>query len=286
MAAYGFLGTGIMGCPMAENLLRAGYEVVVWNRDSSKCRPLLDRGAIAAESPQEVARRCETTFAILADPAASREVCLGQQGVLAGIGDGRGYVDMSTVDPGTSRELAEKISGRGGRFLEAPVSGSKKPAEDGALVILAAGDHSLFEDVAPAFEAMGKRSFFLGEVGNGARMKLVINQIMAAMMAALSEGLSLGQKAGLAGEDILEVLAAGALANPMFALKGKALLDESYAVNFPLKHMQKDLRLALAMSEELGQPLSVAVGVNEIFKRACAADLGEEDFSAIHKVLK
>lgn len=286
MTSYGFLGLGIMGRAMATNLLKAGCEVVVWNRDPAKCEPLLALGARRGETPQAVASRCDLTFAILADPAACREVFYGKQGVQAGIGGRRGYIDMSTVDPGTSGEIAAAVAELGGRFLEAPVSGSKKPAEDGALVFLAAGDQSLFDDAAPAFEVMGKKSFYLGEVGNGARMKLVINQIMAGMLAALGEGLALGQQAELAGEEIMAVLAEGAMANPMFKLKGPAMLAGEFAANFPLKHMQKDLRLAQALGEEVNQPLPAAAAVNAIFKRACAAGHGDEDMAAIYRVVK
>lgn len=286
MIRCGFLGLGIMGRPMAENLLRAGFEVTVWNRRPEKCAPLVASGARQGKSPGEVAAGCDLTFAMLADPAASREVCFGPQGVLAGIGAGRGYIDMSTVDDHTSRGIAAAIAERGGRFLEGPVSGSKKPAEDGALVILAAGDRSLYEQAQPAFEVMGKRSFYLGAAGQGARMKLVINLVMGTMMAALSESLALGLKAELAGERILEVIAEGAMANPMFNLKGPLMLEERFPVNFPLKHMQKDLRLALALGEELRQPLSTAAVVNEIFKRARADGLAEDDFAAVFKVIR
>jgi len=283
---YGFLGLGIMGSAMAANLVKAGFEVTVWNRNAAKCDPLMALGAEHGSTPREVAASCDITIAMLSDPDAALAVALGKDGVAEGIGAGRGYVDMSTVDDKTARTIAEKITERGGRFLEAPVSGTKKPAEDGTLIILAAGDSSLYEDVASAFDKMGKKRLFLGEVGQGARMKLVVNSIMGGMLAAFCEGMALGKKGGLDPVAILDVLDAGAMANPMFKGKGGLLLEGRYPTSFPLKHMQKDLRLAVALGDELGQPLHCGAAVNEIFKRARAAGYGDDDIAAVYEVVE
>ncbi len=286
MAVWGFLGTGIMGEPMAQNLLRTGNELRVWNRTSNKCDSLVEAGAIRCTSPQEVCAAADITFAMLADPAAAREVFFAPAGALAGLGPGHDYVDMSTVGPDTNRECAAAAAETGARYLEAPVSGTKKPAEDGTLVILAAGQKDLYTAAAPALDAMGKLSVYLGEVGQGARMKLVVNMIMGGMMTAFGEGLALAKRGGLEGETLLEVLAAGALANPMFAGKGPAVLKDEFAVAFPLKHMQKDLRLALALGDELGQPLPTAAAANAAFIGARSAGMADLDFSAVCKVIR
>ncbi|WP_318556332.1 NAD(P)-dependent oxidoreductase [Geobacter anodireducens] len=286
MTTYGFLGLGIMGGPMAANLVRAGFDVTVWNRNPAKCAPLVALGARQASSPAEVCAACDITIAMLADPTAAKEVCFGPNGVLEGIGGGRGYIDMSTVDDETSTAIGAAVTARGGRFLEAPVSGTKKPAEDGTLIILAAGDQSLFTDAGPAFAALGKKCLHLGEVGQGARMKLVVNMIMGQMMAALGEGMALGRKCGLDGGQLLEVLDAGAMANPMFKGKGQLLLSGEFPASFPLKHMQKDLRLAVELGDRLGQPLHGAATANESFKRARAAGHADEDFAAVFRVLE
>ncbi|WP_298431736.1 NAD(P)-dependent oxidoreductase [Geobacter sp.] len=283
MQKFGFIGLGIMGSAMAKNLVRAGFDVMVWNRSPRKCDELVALGAQRAATPREVAEACPITFAMLADPAAAEEVCFGKNGVLEGIGDGRGYVDMSTVDPATSQRIGVAVVAKGGRFLEAPVSGSRKPAEDGTLIILAAGDRTLYDEAMPGFERMGKKVLHLGDVGKGAEMKLVVNMMMGGMMAIFCEGLALGGEAGLAHDDILDVVAAGAMANPMFALKGKLMGEGNFAPAFPLKHMQKDLRLAVALGDRVGQPLFTAATANELFKRARAAGLGDEDFSALFK---
>ncbi len=286
MAQYGFLGLGIMGSPMAANLIKAGHEVTVWNRTPEKCDPLVSMGANRAATAREVVTAADITFAMLADPAAAEAVMLDPDGVLEGISPGKGYVDMSTVDETTSRRISEVVTAAGGRFLEAPVSGTKKPAEDGTLIILASGDEGLYREIAPLLDIMGKKRLFLGEVGNGARMKLIVNMIMGGMMTSFCEGLALGAKGGLDGADILDVLAVGALANPMFAGKGALIAQEDFTTAFPLKHMQKDLRLATALGDILGQSLPSAAAANEAFIRARAAGLGDEDFCAVYKTVQ
>jgi glyoxylate/succinic semialdehyde reductase len=285
MQSFGFLGLGIMGSAMAKNLLKAGFQVTVWNRSQDKCGELAALGAKVAATPAEVTGACPITFAILADPAAAEAVCFGPDGALAGIGAGRGYVDMSTVDAATAEKIGAAVCARGGRFLEAPVSGSKKPAEDGTLIILAAGDRELFDQSLPGLEKMGKKCLYLGALGNGAQMKLIVNMVMGGMMTAFCEGLALASKAGLESGDLLEVLDSGALANPMFKMKGAQIAQGSFATAFPLKHMQKDLRLAVALGDSLGQPLFCAAAANESFKKAKALGFSDQDFCAVFKAI-
>jgi 3-hydroxyisobutyrate dehydrogenase-like beta-hydroxyacid dehydrogenase len=285
METVGFLGLGIMGSAMAANLVKAGFKVTVWNRSPDKCAELAALGAGVAATPAEVTSACGITFAMLADPAAAHAVCFGPDGALQGIGAGRDYVDMSTVDAETAQEIAAAISGKGGRFLEAPVSGSKKPAQDGTLIILAAGERTLFEQALPYFEKMGKKSLFLGEVGRGAQMKLIVNMTMGGMMTIFCEALALAAKAGLSAADLLEVFDAGALANPMFKMKGAQIGSGAFDPAFPLKHMQKDLRLAVALGDSLGQPLYSAAAANESFKKAKALGLSDQDFCAVFRAI-
>jgi len=282
----GYLGMGIMGSAMANRLIDAGFDVTLWNRTKERCDPLKAKGAKVADTPQAVVEACDIVFACTSDPESARKVVFGEGGVLAGISAGKKYVDMSTVDEECAIEIATAIKSKGGLFLEAPVSGSKAPAVSGQLVILAAGDESLRNDAQPCFDVMGKKTFFLGEVGAGARMKLVVNMVMAVNIEALSEGLALGQKAGLKGSDIMAVLEEGALKSPLYSLKGPKMLEGDYAPNFPLKHQQKDIRLAVDLGQKVGQPLPVAAAANEVFKAALAAGHGDADMSAIFEVVK
>ncbi|CAO2170398.1 unnamed protein product [Urochloa humidicola] len=238
----GFLGLGIMGAPMASNLINAGCDVTVWNRTKSKCDPLLSIGAK--------------------------------------------YVDVSTVDGATSKLIGERITSTGASFLEAPVSGSKKPAEDGLLIFLTAGDESLYKRVAPLLDVMGKSRFYLGDVGNGAAMKLVVNMVMGSMMVSFSEGLLLSEKVGLDPNTLVEVISQGAISAPMFSLKGPSMVKAAYPTAFPLKHQQKDLRLALALAESVSQSIPTVAAANELYKAAKSLGLADHDFSAVIEALK
>ena len=286
MGKYGFLGLGIMGQAMAANLLKAGFDVTVWNRTAARCESLIRDGASHGETPAEVVANSDITFAMVSDPAAAMELCFGPHGVLEGITPGKGYIDVSTVDPQTSVEIGLAINRKKGRFLEAPVSGSKKPAEDGALVFLCAGDNSLYNEAMPALEVMGKKTFYFGEVAKGAKIKLVINMIMGTMMTAFSEGLSLGEKAGLNMSDVITVLDQGVIANQMFRLKGPMMAEGRFSTAFPLKHMQKDMRLALLMGDENGQALFTSGAANASYIKARSNGCDDDDFSAVLQVIK
>lgn len=282
MQKVGYLGLGIMGSAMAHNLVKAGFDVTVWNRTAARCAPLVEAGAKQAATAAEVVASCPMTFACVSDPAAAEALCFGPEGVLEGIAEGHGYVDMSTIDAATSQRTGEAITAKGARYLEAPVSGSKKPAIDGNLIILAAGEQGLYDEAKDAFEVMGKKHLFLGEVGQGARMKLVVNMVMGAMMTAFNEGLVLAEASGLSTTELLDVLDAGAMSNPMFRIKGPLIQEQAFSPAFPLKHMQKDIRLALLLGDELGHGMPTIAAANEVFKRARALGFADNDFSAVH----
>lgn len=282
----GYLGMGIMGTAMAGRLVDAGYQVTVWNRSKDKCESLAAKGAKVADTAQALIEACDITFACTSDPASARAVVFGENGVLAGISAGKRYIDMSTIDEETACEIGAAIVAKGGRFLEAPVSGSKGPAINGQLVILSAGEKALCEEAQPCFDIMGKKTFFLGDVGAGARMKLVINTIMATNMVALCEGLAVGTQAGLKGTDILDVVKEGAIASPLYGLKGPKILEGDYAVNFPLKHQQKDVRLTMQLAEKVMQPMPVSAMANEVYKQAAASGHADDDMSAVFEACK
>jgi len=280
--SIGFLGMGIMGVPMSQNLIKAGYSVTVWNRSPEKCAPVVKAGAAQATTAAEVVKSCDITFAMLSDPAAAEAVAFGPQGVIEAMCEGKGYVDISTVDPACAVKIAEAIRAKGGSYLEAPVSGSKKPAEDGALIFLCGGDKKLYEQCIDAFQVMGKKHLFLGEVGAGAKMKLVVNMVMGSMLSAYSEGLALASAADLRIDDVMDVVNNGAIACPMFSIKGPQMKTGSYPPAFPLKHAQKDMKLALLLADELGVALPTSAAANEQYKAAKGRGKGDEDFAAVH----
>lgn len=285
----GFVGLGIMGQGMARNLIASGRRLLVWNRSAAKCDALAELGAEVASSPRQVAEQCGTTYAMLTDPEVARAVHLDERnGTLYGLGAGRALVECSTLDAETMREFASAARGRGGRFLEAPVSGSKVPAEQGALIFMCAGDRDVYDAVADNdLDAMGKAARYYGaEVGRGTHMKLAVNMIMGGMMACAAEGASLVRSVGLPPGELSDILDMGAMSNPMFSLKLPKVARGEFEPNFPLKHQQKDMRLALQLADEHAQPLPVSASANELYKSARQGGLGDLDFSAVTQTLR
>uniref|UniRef100_A0A1B6GI18 Cytokine-like nuclear factor N-PAC n=1 Tax=Cuerna arida TaxID=1464854 RepID=A0A1B6GI18_9HEMI len=279
---FGFLGLGIMGSGIVKNLLNSGHSVVVWNRTPDKCRDFVKAGAEEGLTPSDVIQMADITFSCVSDPQAAKDMVFGNCGVLPEAGPNKGYVEMTGIDAETSQDIAEAVTGKGGRYLEAQVQGSKTQAEEGTLVILAAGDRSLFDDCQSCFEAMGKNSFYLGEVGNASKMNLVLQLMAGVTMAGLAEGMALADRAGLQQKDVLEVMELTSLACPTILEKGKAIIDANFPTHLPLQHLQKDLKLSLSLGDQLEQPLPLTASANEVFKHAKRLGYGEHDASAVY----
>ncbi|XP_053326971.1 cytokine-like nuclear factor N-PAC isoform X2 [Spea bombifrons] len=279
----GFLGLGLMGSGIVSNLLKMGHSVTVWNRTAEKCDLFIQEGALLGRTPAEVVSTCDITFACVADPKAAKDLVLGPSGVLQGIRPGKCYVDMSTVDPETVAEVAQVIVSRGGRFLEAPVSGNQQLSNDGMLVILAAGDQGVYEDCSSCFQAMGKASFFLGDVGNAARMMLILNMVQGSFMATIAEGMTLAQVTGQSQQTLLDILNQGQLASVFLDQKCQNILQGNFKPDFYLKYIQKDLRLAISLGDSVNHPTPMAAAANEVYKRAKALDQSDNDMSAVYR---
>ncbi|KAJ8253695.1 hypothetical protein COCON_G00203070 [Conger conger] len=279
----GFLGLGLMGSGIVSNLLKMGHIVTVWNRTAEKCDLFIQDGARLGRTPAEVVSMCDITFSCVSDPKAAQDLVLGPSGVLQGIRPGKCYVEMSTVDPETITELSRVITSRGGRFLEAPVSGSQQLSNDGMLVILAAGDRSVYEDCSSCFQAMGKTSFFLGEAGNAAKMMLVLNMVQGSFMATIAEGLTLTQATGQLQQTFLDILCQGQMASIFLDQKCQNILQGNFKPDYYLKHIQKDLRLAISMGDSVNHPTPMAAAANEVYKRAKALDQSDNDMSAVYR---
>ncbi|KAL4702139.1 hypothetical protein ACJJTC_019415 [Scirpophaga incertulas] len=220
---FGFLGLGIMGGGIVKNLLNSGHKVIVWNRTAAKCKDFEKAGASIAVTPCDVVEEADITFSCVADPQAAKEMVFGNCGVLHCPSlESKGYVEMTSVDADTSHDIVEAIGGKGGRYLEAQIQGSKTQAEEGTLIILAAGDRTLFDDCQSCFKAMSKNSFYLGsDIGNASKMNSVLQVVSGVSLAALAEGLALADRAGLSQADLLDVLALTPLASPHLILKGR-----------------------------------------------------------------
>ncbi|XP_053694041.1 cytokine-like nuclear factor N-PAC isoform X2 [Sabethes cyaneus] len=279
---FGFLGLGIMGCGIVKNLLNSGHSVVVWNRTATKCRKFQEAGAEVADTPSDVIEMTDVTFSCVSDPQVAKDLVFGNCGVMSANLVGKGYVEMTGVDPETSQDIAEQIISKGGRYLEAQIQGSKNQAEEGTLIILAAGERLLFEECQTCFEAISRNSFYLGDVGNATKMNLVLQTISGVTLAGIAEGLALADRAGLQQKDVLEVLELTNMSSEMLLQKGNAIIKGEFPTHQPLKHMQKDLKLALAMADGLEQSLPITAASNEVYKHAKRLGYGSHDASAVY----
>lgn len=294
--AIGFVGLGIMGEGMAARLLSEGVAgsdsapLVVWNRTKQKCENLKgkfpDKNIVIKDSAKEVVEQCGITYSMLSTPEVSKIVFEGDSGVLAGVAEGKSIVDCATLAESDMTRMDEAVRKKGGRFLEAPVSGSKGPALGGSLIFLCAGSEELFNEIKDnGLAAMGKAShFFKSDVGYGTRAKLVVNSLMGTMLAAFGEGLALSEGMGLDPKTMIEVIGQGAIQAPMFNLKGPKMIAKDHAPNFPLKHAHKDMALACDMAKAANVEYSVMNTAEKLFREAREdkdLNVADEDFSAV-----
>ncbi|SDM54334.1 3-hydroxyisobutyrate dehydrogenase [Fictibacillus solisalsi] len=282
----GFIGLGIMGSRMAANLLSAGNELVVYNRTKEKALDLLDKGAVWGESPAETARQSTVLFTMLTNPKAVERVALGDEGFLQHLPKNSIWVDCSTVNPGFSRQMADEARQFDIRFLDAPVAGSLKPAEDGELVFHVGGEAGVLEEVRPYLNVLGKAIHHQGEHGSGTAMKLVVNLTLAQSMAVFAEALNFGESLGLEKETILNTLIGGPTTGAFIGGKKNKLLTNQYDTEFPLEHIQKDLNLIAGEAYQNGSSLPIANVTKEMYSLANQYGLGKEDFSAIYEFLR
>jgi len=285
MEHVGFVGLGVMGSRMVRRLLAAGYAVTGYNRTRSRAQELLDAGMRWAESPAAVARAAEVTISMVADTTALRAITEGEEGVLAGLGPGKVYVDMSTVSPAVSADLAAQVAARGARMLDAPVSGSVSTLEQGRLSIMVGGERDVFERVRPILQAIGPKVTYVGANGQAVLMKLATNLSVAVQMLAFCEGLLLAEKGGIPRSTAVEVLLNSVIASPMLLYRGPFVLEMPAEAWFDVSMMQKDMLLALEQGRRLGVPLPTTAVTNELLTAARAMGLERQDFAVLHRVL-
>jgi 2-hydroxy-3-oxopropionate reductase len=277
----GFIGLGMMGNPMSKNLLKAGFELTVWNRTASKMKEIVEAGAKPATSAQEVAEKSEVTITMLTGSLDAEEVILGKRGVLEGMNPGAVIIDMSTISPDTSRRIAAEVARKGCKMLDAPVAGTVGVAASAALTIQVGGEKQVFETHQNILAAMGKNIFYIGGNGMGCTIKLVANAIMGTNMAVLAEAMCLGAKAGISTDLMLEVLKNSAASSRMLELRGPNMAKGTYQAQFMLKLLYKDLGQTLEMAAMDSVPLPIVGLVRQIYAQALVDGKGEQDFSAI-----
>jgi 2-hydroxy-3-oxopropionate reductase len=282
-APVGFIGLGIMGKPMARNLARAGYDLVVYNRSPDDIDALVAEGNQfqPASSPREVAERTKVIITMLPDSADVRDVVFGEQGVLPAMAKGHLLLDMSTIAPATSVEVNTALRERGARALDAPVSGGDKGAIAGTLSIMVGGEAEDFQRAMPLLEAMGKTIVHVGAAGAGQTVKACNQMVVAIHYAAVSEALVLGAKAGVAPAKIVQVLSGGLAASRVLELKGPQMIAHEFQPGFRIDLHRKDLGIALSSARDSAVPVPVTALVGQFFEALSAAGRGDLDHSAL-----
>lgn len=277
----GFIGTGIMGEPMARNVLRAGFEVVAYNRSPEKLAALREAGATSASTPAAAAERADCVTLMLTGPEALDAVLFGPSGVLEGAPSGVSVVNMSTVPPAYARSLDERLNEQGLVLVDAPVSGSRKPAETGELVVLAGGPADRVEVLQPVFLAMGKKVVHCGAAGMGSAMKMTANLLLGVMAAGFSEALCYGRQCGLDTDVILNTLLSGPMSCQLYALKEPLYRSGEFSPQFTLKNIVKDLRFILQTADNEGAPALMGNTAFQLFRTALGKGVGDADFAAV-----
>ena len=281
MGRVGFVGMGNMGSRMAARLIAAGHDVTVYNRTREKTAPLAEKGAKVAATPAEAAVGMDVVFTNVADGPALKAVCLGQDGVLKAKPAPKLLIDMGTVSPAESAEIAAAAEPLGVGYLRAPVSGSTVLTEQGKLTIFASGDEAVYDAAEPYLAILGETRYYVGTGENARYLKLVINMMVSTQVQILAEGVVLGEKAGLDWNKMIEVVSNSVVGSPLVKYKSGPLAARNFSPAFKLKLMIKDLDLALAAAKEAGVDLPITRRVREFYGQAAEAGLAEKDFSAV-----
>ena len=287
MAKLGFLGLGLMGYPMARNLLRAGHEVALWSNSADKARKLAsEEGGKFCRAPREVAENAECIFVCVGNTGMSREVILGGNGVVAGAKPNTVVADATTIGPAESRAIGEALKAKGLEFLDAPCTGSTPGAESGTLTFMIGGDRQVFERIKPFFEPMGKRLYYCGGPGLGLQAKLSQNLILSNLLIAFNEGMVLATKGGIEPKLMLDILDNSAAKSGLISFKAPFVFRGDFRANFSVKWMHKDIGLMLDSGKELGVPLVLTAVTSQLFQAAVAEGHADEDICSTIRVLE
>ncbi len=285
MARLGFIGLGVMGGRMVKRLLDSGHSVVGYNRTRSKAQWLLDSGMTWGKSPRAVAESADVSFSMVTNTSALRSIAEEPDGFLNGLSAGKVHIDMSTISPAYSQELAKQVSARGAALLDAPVSGSVITLEEGNLSIMVGGDPVVFEKVKAILLDIGPKVTHVGANGLAVTMKIATNLSLAVQMLAFSEGVLIAEKSGIRRDIAVEVLTNSVIGSPMVKYRGPFVLQMPEEAWFNVNMMQKDMNLALELGRQLAVPLPTTAVTNEYLTIARALGLEEQDFAILFEVL-
>lgn len=285
MKKVGFIGIGIMGSRMAANLQKEGYKLIVTNRTKEKANDLIENGAIWANSFKEVGEKSDVVITMLSTPEVVKKIALGENGLLNGMKKNSIWINCSTINPSFAKEVAQLSESHQIRYLDAPVMGTTIPAKKGELVFLASGDTDAIEEISPLLEIMGKKTLQLGETGNGAAMKMLINQLLGQSIVAFAEAMVMGEAMGLDKKILFDVLLNTPGVAPLISSIRPRLENANYETHFPLKLMLKDLHLSSVSAYENDVASPSLNTAKEIFAQAKQYGLGEQDFTAVYQYL-
>ena len=287
MAKLGFLGLGIMGYPMARNLLRAGHEVALWSHTAAKAKELAsaEKGKFSG-TPKEVAQNAECLFLCVGDTAMAEHVILGSDGVIEGARQGAIVADASTISPSASRRIGAALAKKGVTYLDAPCTGSTPGANAGTLTFMVGGDKAILDKIRPWMENMGKKIYYCGGPGLGLQAKLSQNLILSNILQAFNEGMVLATKGGVDPKLMLEILTNSAAKSGLIDFKAPYVFNRDFSPQFSVKWMDKDIGLMLESGRELKVPLPLTGLTRQMFQAAIATGHGEEDICSTIKVLE
>jgi 3-hydroxyisobutyrate dehydrogenase-like beta-hydroxyacid dehydrogenase len=286
MAELGYVGLGTMGGRVALRLLKAGHRVCGYNRTPERARWLVDEGLTLCPTPRQVAESSEIVFTMVTNTTALKAVVEGEKGILAGLGPGKVYVDMSTSSPEYSRELSERVRAAGGAMLDVPVSGSVSTLEEGRLSLMAGGTREDFERVLPVLKDIGPTVNYVGSNGQAVLMKIAINLQLAVQMVAFSEGVLLAERGGIVRKTAVEVMLNSVIASPMVKYRCPFVLEMPDEAWFDVNMMQKDMLLALELGRQSNVPLPTTAVTNELLTSARALGLEKKDFAVLFNALE
>jgi 3-hydroxyisobutyrate dehydrogenase-like beta-hydroxyacid dehydrogenase len=286
MEKIGFIGLGTMGTPMALNIRKAGYRLCVWNRNPAKVIPFNNLGITVCATPAEAAAACDVLVIMVFGTEALHAVLQGDYGLCGSLKPGCTVINMSTVSREATLAAAAAVEACGGVFIDAPVAGSKKPAEEGMLTILAGGDKAVVDRMTPLLNTMGRVIIYCGPTGQGTAMKLFINLFLGNLMQSLAEGLCIGSKMGLGLPNMLATIENSAVACSLFKVKGAAIASRNFSKNFSVDLIYKDLALLTEAADKAGVPLPLTAAAHKAFSGARALGCGDEDMAAVIKVIE
>jgi 3-hydroxyisobutyrate dehydrogenase-like beta-hydroxyacid dehydrogenase len=287
MAQLGFIGLGIMGAPMARNLLKAGHQVALWSNTIQKAKDLAKEGnGAACATPKEVAERADFVFYCVGNSEMAKKIAVGPAGLIEGARPGSVMADCSTISPAVSKEIGAAFAGKRTDFLDAPCTGSKPGAENATLTFMIGGERAAFEKAKPYLEIMGKVFYYCGAAGQGLQAKLTQNLILANLMQAFAEGMVLATKGGIAPDLMLEILNNSAAKSGLISFKAPFILQRDFQTQFATKWMAKDVGLALESAKAMDVPLPATALTEQMLRATIARGWGEDDFCSTIRVLE